>query len=99
VALYHYKDYIFQCITFFSANFESVRHKQAAEAGGINHTDLSGLSIFLFVLIHTLIAPFTWSLMLLLKLSSLPCSYCGLVNDSIWDSVLLQASVVKKPEH
>lgn len=46
-----------------------------------------------------LVILFAWGLLLLPKLSSLPCSHCGLVNGSIRDAVLLQVSVVRKCEH
>lgn len=49
--------------------------------------DLIGLPIFPFVLMCMLIILFAWRLLLLLKLSSLPFSHCGLVNDGIQDSV------------
>lgn len=96
--LYHYKGYVFQCINFFPPILR-VRHKQAARADRINLIDITALSIFLFVFIHMLVILFAWGLLLLLKLSSLPCSHCRLVNGSIQDAVLLQVSVVRKCEH
>lgn len=47
--------------------------------------DLIALPVFPFVLMCIIL--FAWSLLLLLKLSSLPFSHCELVNDGIQDSV------------
>lgn len=49
--------------------------------------DLIALPIFPFVLMCMLIILFAWRLLLLFKLSSLPFSHCGLVNDGIQDCV------------
>lgn len=54
--------------------------------------------IFPFVLMHMNMILFARSLLLLVQLLSVPWSHCGLINDSIMDSVLLQVSVVKKAE-